>query len=91
MLIYNGKSMPALAGHLIIGYHGYRDTGHRLVSQALNANYLPVGEPQEVVSGWQFRSGWHPMGAPVALATLDDGSIVITEDRNGTLLRLAPN
>ncbi|AMP00539.1 glucose / Sorbosone dehydrogenase family protein [Collimonas arenae] len=91
MLIYNGKSMPALAGHLIIGYHGYRDTGHRLVSQALNATYQPVGEPQEIISGWHYRAGGHPMGAPVALATLDDGSIVITEDRNGTLLRLAPN
>jgi glucose/arabinose dehydrogenase len=29
------------------------------------------------------------MGAPVGLATLDDGSVVITEDRNGTLVRLA--
>jgi len=89
MLIYSGKSMPGLAGRLIIGYHGYRATGHKLVSLALNAAYQPVAEPQDLVSGWNFLAGKHPMGAPVALAVLDDGSIVITEDRNGTLLRLA--
>ncbi|MEO6918548.1 MAG: PQQ-dependent sugar dehydrogenase [Collimonas sp.] len=91
MLIYNGKSMPALSGHLIIGYHGYRATGHRLVSLALNAAYQPVGEPRDLVAGWNYRHGGYPMGAPVGLATLDDGSVVITEDRNGTLLRLAPD
>ncbi|AIY42140.1 L-sorbosone dehydrogenase [Collimonas arenae] len=91
MLIYNGKSMPALSGSLIIGYHGYRAAGHRLVSQTLNAAYQPVGEPRDLVAGWNYRHGGYPMGAPVALAVLDDGSIVITEDRNGTLLRLAPN
>ncbi|PFH04520.1 glucose/sorbosone dehydrogenase [Collimonas sp. PA-H2] len=91
MLIYNGKSLPALNGHLIIGYHGYRAAGHRLVSLALDAAYQPVGEPRDLVAGWNYRHGGYPMGAPVALATLDDGSLVITEDRNGTLLRLAPD
>jgi glucose/arabinose dehydrogenase len=91
MLIYNGKSMPALAGRLIIGYHGYRASGHRLVSVTMDSAYQPVGEPHDLVAGWNYRQGGYPMGAPVALATLDDGSIVITEDRNGTLLRLAPD
>ncbi|AEK61562.1 glucose dehydrogenase [Collimonas fungivorans Ter331] len=91
MLIYSGKTMPALAGRLVIGYHGYRAAGHRLVSLALDANYQPVGEPKDLVSGWNFLAGKHPMGAPVGLATLDDGSVVITEDRNGALVRLAPD
>lgn len=91
MLLYNGKSLPGLAGQLIIGYHGYRAAGHRLVSQALDGAYQPVGEPRDLVAGWNYRHGGYPMGAPVGLATLDDGSVVVSEDRNGTLLRLAPD
>ncbi|MGB7194288.1 MAG: PQQ-dependent sugar dehydrogenase [Collimonas pratensis] len=91
MLIYGGKSLPALSAQLIIGYHGYRADGHRLVSLALDGAGQPLGEPRDLVAGWNYRHGGYPMGAPVALATLDDGSLVITEDRNGTLLRLAPD
>jgi len=89
MLVYRGETLPALAGHLIIGYHGFRAAGHKLVSLALDNAYRPQGMPVDLISDWNAIPGKHPMGAPVALAMMADGSILITEDRNGTLLRLA--
>ena len=90
MLLYQGKALPDLAGRLVIPYHGYRAEGHRIVSLALDAAGHPAGPTQDLVWGWNSSPGQHPMGAPVAVAEMPDGSILITEDRNGTLLRLAP-
>ena len=88
MLLYRGKALPGLDGHLLIAYHGYRAQGHRIVSLALDGQGGPLGQPQDVVSGWDYAEGIHPMGAPVALWQMDDGSVLISEDHNGTLLRL---
>jgi glucose/arabinose dehydrogenase len=90
MLIYHGHALPNQQGHLIIGYHGYRDLGHRIVSLPLDKNLRPSGEPQDLVWGWGDVPGNHPMGSPVALAEMPDGSLLVTEDRNGTLLKIAP-
>jgi glucose/arabinose dehydrogenase len=91
MLLYHGQALPGLDGHLLIGFHGYRANGHRLVSLALDAAGKPSGVPQQVIGGWDYAQGNHPQGAPVGLWQLDDGSVLITEDHNGTLLRLAPD
>lgn len=68
--------------HLLIAYHGYRATGHRIVSLTLD------GASQDLIWDWDFSPGHHPQGAPVGLAVLPDGSLLISEDHNGTLLRL---
>jgi glucose/arabinose dehydrogenase len=90
ILIYRGKALPGQHHHLIIGYHGYRDLGHRIVSLDLDEKFRPRGEPQDLVWGWNSVPGDHPMGSPVALAEMQDGSVLVTEDRNGTLLKIAP-
>ena len=89
-LLYHGKALPGLDGRLLIGFHGYRANGHRLVSLGLGADGKPAGQPQDVVSGWDYDQGTRPQGSPVGLWELDDGSVLVTEDHNGTLLRLAP-
>ncbi len=89
MVHYQGQRLPGMAGRLIIGFHGYRDTGHRLVSVALNPAGVPVGAPTELVSAWGHVPGEHPQGSPVGLAEMADGSVLVTEDHNGTLLRLS--
>jgi glucose/arabinose dehydrogenase len=89
-LLYRGGALPGLDGKVLIGFHGYRANGHRLVSLALGADGRPAGPPQDLVSGWDFEQGKQPQGAPVGLWELGDGSVLITEDHNGTLLRLAP-
>ena len=88
-LLHYAGPLPGLMGHLLITYHGYRMTGHRIVALALNQPGRPIGEPQEIVWGWNALPNVRPQGAPVALAEMADGSVLITEDHNGTLLRLA--
>ena len=89
MLLYRGDRLPGLAGKLVIGYHGYRTTGHRLVAVALGSDGRPAGAPTELVWDWDQRDGSHPQGSPVGLVEADDGSVLVAEDHGGTLLRLA--
>jgi glucose/arabinose dehydrogenase len=89
MLAYRGSSLAAAKGRLVVAYHGYRAAGHRIVAFATNARGLPVGPSIDLVSGWTAARGVRPQGAPVAMIEAADGSILILEDHNGTLLRLA--
>ncbi|MDE1149042.1 MAG: glucose dehydrogenase [Azospirillaceae bacterium] len=89
LLPYMDGSLPGLAGQVLIGLHGYRDTGHRIVALPVDAQGRPTGPLHDVVWGWDVAKDDHPQGAPVVLARLPDGSVLITEDHNGTLLRLA--
>ena len=89
MLGYRGSAIPAAKGKLVVAYHGYRAAGHRIVALATNAMGVPLGRSIDLVSGWTAVRGLRPQGAPVAMLELADGSILILEDHNGTLLRLA--
>jgi glucose/arabinose dehydrogenase len=92
MAIDNDARLPApFTGHMLLTYHGYRKDGHRVVAFRLNPKGLPVGKPVDVISGWGAKRGANPQpqGAPVDLRIAPDGSVFISEDRNGTLLRLA--
>ena len=74
-------------GGLIVAYHGFRAHGHRIVRFSLNADGLPEGGSRDLVAGWDGR-GTGPQGAPVDLEPLPDGDLLISEDRNGTILML---
>lgn len=89
MLVYQGKKLAGLTGQLLIAYHGYRSTGHRLVAVRLPPQGRPDGTPRNIISDWGYLAGQHPQGAPVSLFELPDGSVLISEDRNGSLLRLS--
>ena len=91
MLVYRGKALPKLDRKLVIAYHGYRAKGHRIVALSLGAKGVPRGVPIDLVWGWQAAANIRPQGAPAAMLELGDGSILILEDHNGTLLRLAKN
>ena len=84
LIVYHGTKLPALDGHLIMPYHGYRAGGHRIMSLALQ----PLGTPEMLVGGWD-AGAQGPMGSPVSVAEMADGGVLITEDHNGTLLRLS--
>lgn len=90
MLLYRGTRLPGLRRKLVLAYHGYRSTGHRVVALSITANGAPIGSPVDLVSGWQAALRVRPQGAPVAMLERADGSILMLEDHNGTLLRLAP-
>jgi glucose/arabinose dehydrogenase len=88
MLRYSGTRLKALSGKLVLGYHGYRARGHRIVAITLNGS-TPVGGEIDVVSNWTSARGTGPQGSPAAMLELPDGSILIAEDQNRTLLRLS--
>lgn len=80
-------SMAWYDGGLIVAYHGYRAHGHRIVRFALDGDGLPMGPSQDLVSGWDGGDAG-PQGAPVDLEPLPNGDLLISEDRNGTILLL---
>jgi glucose/arabinose dehydrogenase len=89
MAYYTSGLLPAeYHGNLVIGYHGYQDHGRRVVAFRTDARGLPQGEAVELIGGWGAADG-RPMGAPTDLKVGADGAIYITEDRNGTVLRLS--
>lgn len=90
MAFYRGAAGSPWAGALVMAWHGYQTTGHRLMAWRFDARHQPTGAPQPLIDGWQAVSGQHPMGAPTDLAQDAQGRLWITEDRNGTLLLLAP-
>ena len=87
MTFYTGKQFPAkYKNSLIVGFHGYRNTGHRLMAYQTNQDGKPSGQPEELIAGWGKKGA--PTGAPVDVKMGNDGTLYMTEDRNGTVLRL---
>jgi glucose/arabinose dehydrogenase len=88
---YNGSMLPdAYKGQLLVTFHGYREYGHRLVMVPVDANGIPgSGEPVDIIRGWDKSSdGAQPLGSPVDVLVAKDGSLYVTEDKNGDVLRV---
>jgi glucose/arabinose dehydrogenase len=51
MLYYQGEKFPELRGKLIVGLHGYRPTGSRVVFYDVDANGIPTLSPAPVTFG----------------------------------------
>lgn len=87
---YTGEMFPAAyRGKLLVTYHGYREYGHRLVLVPVDQRGAPgVGAPLDVMRKWN-KTDKGPQGAPVDVLVAADGSIYVTEDKNGTVLRIA--
>ncbi|SHH72319.1 sorbosone dehydrogenase family protein [Massilia sp. CF038] len=87
MVFYTGKAFPAqYQRSLIVGLHGYRQNGHRIVALMADKSGAPLGKMVDLVSGW--RTGPNSTGAPVDVRQGADGFLYIADDRNGKLLRL---
>ena len=82
------KLPPAFDNTLLIGFHGYRNHGHRIVAYKLNADGAPIGAPMDLVSGWSDKPGI-PLGAPTDLQIGPDGELYVSDDRNGAVLRIS--
>ena len=89
MEYYQGDLFPpAYRGNLIVGFHGYRANGHRIVMVPVDDRGVPNGEVRDLVRGWE-KTATQPQGAPVDVLVGQDGSIFVTEDKNGTILKLS--
>ncbi|GAA0761690.1 PQQ-dependent sugar dehydrogenase [Ideonella azotifigens] len=91
MLFYDASQAPAAwRKSLLITLHGYRPTGHRIIGYPLSPKGQPAAKPITLVEGWDAATGLHPMGAPTDIKADSKGRLWVTEDRNGTLLVIAP-
>jgi glucose/arabinose dehydrogenase len=79
------KSGRAIA----IALHGYQPTGHRITLVPLNTRGDLAGQSRDIVFGWTQKRGVRPTGTPVGLAVAPNGALFVTEDGNGTLLRVS--
>lgn len=76
---------PRFAGWLIIGFHGYRQHGHRLMAYPTDRQGLPSGKGMGLISNWKDARG---PGGPVEIRAGTDGALYLTDDRHGQLIRL---
>ncbi len=91
MRYYTGTMMPpSWRGGLLVTFHGGRAFGHRLVLLPTNGSGVPTGQLFDVIAGWDDRptAPSHPRGRPVDVTVSRDGSLFVTEDHNGTVLRV---
>jgi glucose/arabinose dehydrogenase len=88
MVFYTADAYPAsYKNSLIVGFHGYRQHGHRLVALLPDAKGAPLGKMVELISDWGAK-GKQAMGAPVDVKQGPDGDIYLIEDRSGRVVRL---
>lgn len=73
---------------VIVSYHGYRDTGHRLMAFPTDASGIPSGPGKELIGNWNETDD-QQMGGPVGVTVATDGSLLIADDRNNVILRLS--
>jgi glucose/arabinose dehydrogenase len=74
---------------LAITSHGYMPNGHRISLIPINALGDLAGQSRDIVFGWNAARGIRPTGTPVGIATAPNGGLYVTEDGNGTLLRIS--
>jgi hypothetical protein len=88
MIFHSGKNWPAyFKNALLMSWHGYEYTGHRIVAMAEQNNGLPSQTIHNLVWNWGTE-GDILLGAPVQLLETHDGSVLITEDNNHAIWRL---
>ncbi len=77
-------------GQLLAVWHGYRDVGHRVAGWAIGPDDRPAGPRQDLVAGWQPVAGVRPRGTPAGIALDHLNRLWIVEDRNRTVIVVAP-
>lgn len=75
---------------LAITSHGYMPTGHRISLVPIDTEGNLVGPTRDIVFGWTAVGGVRPKGTPVGVTPAPGGGLYVTEDGNGTLLRVSP-
>jgi glucose/arabinose dehydrogenase/mono/diheme cytochrome c family protein len=93
MTFYGGTMFPAeYAGSAFAAFHGSwnrsRRTGYKVVRVLVDKAGFPTGEYEDFVTGFVIDDG-QVWGRPVGVAVAHDGALLISEDGNGTLWRVA--
>jgi glucose/arabinose dehydrogenase len=89
---YEGEAFPAdYRGSAFVTLHGSWNRGQRTgykVVRLLFENGMPTGEYEDFMTGFVI-SDTQVWGRPVGVAVAGDGSLLVTEDGNGTIWRVS--
>ena len=90
---YEGNSFPPeYKGSAFVTMHGSwnraQPTGYKVVRLFFDGNGKPTGEYEDFVTGFAV-SGNQVWGRPVGVTVTQDGSLLVTEDGNGTIWRVS--
>jgi len=90
---YNGKNFPAeYKGSAFVTMHGSWNrnerTGYKVVRLLFDDTGKPTGEYEDFLTGFVV-SDEQVWGRPVGVAVAKDGSLLVSEDGNGTIWRIS--
>lgn len=93
LAFYDGEAFPAeYRGDAFATLHGSwnrtRRTGYKVV-RILTEDGVPTGEYEDFATGF-ILSNSAVWGRPVGIAVAKDGALLVSEDGNGTIWRIAP-
>jgi glucose/arabinose dehydrogenase len=91
MVFYQGDNLPAeYKGSAFATMHGSwnrnKRTGYKVVRLLFDGSARSTGEYEDFMTGFAV-SGSEMWGRPVGVAVANDGSLVLTEEANGTIWR----
>ena len=92
MTFYDGSAFPpAYRGGAFVAEHGSwnrsKRTGYKVIYVPLKDG-VPTGEYEDFMTGF-VRDDAHVWGRPVGVAVAHDGSLLVSEDGNGTIWRVS--
>ncbi len=92
MTFYDGKQFPEeYRGDAFAAEHGSWNREHRTgykVIRVIMRDGKPTGEYEDFMTGFVTPDG-NVWGRPVGVAVAHDGSLMVTEDGNGTVWRIS--
>ena len=91
MMFYAGEQFPAeYKGNIFVALHGSwnrtKPTGYKIIRIVVRDG-VPTGEYEDFVTGFVLDDA-HVWGRPVGIAETRDGSLIFSEDGNGTIWRV---
>jgi glucose/arabinose dehydrogenase len=93
MVFYDGKAFPAqYRGDAFATLHGSWNREHRTgykVIRALMKNGKPTGVYEDFMTGFVLDAQ-RVWGRPAGIAVTHDGALLVSDDANGTIYRVAP-
>ena len=73
---------------VVVALHGYRSTGHRLVSYRVDSKGVPFGVATELVTWAGEATAAEETPGPVGLSVSADGGLLVADDRRGMVLKV---